>query len=104
MFRAALHFSGYQVAEAGDGWDALRVLEHDGIDLVILDLGLPLISGQVVLQEMASRSHLRELPLVVVVTGQPGPHHFPNAACVLTKPVTPERLVGAVNRCVGSGS
>jgi two-component system chemotaxis response regulator CheY len=103
MFRTALQFAGYDVSEAGDGLEALRAFDRDGFDLLVLDLGLPVMSGQTVLQEIAAQAHTRDVP-VVVVTGTPGPHDLPAASCVLTKPVSAERLVGIVRRCIASGS
>jgi CheY-like chemotaxis protein len=102
MFRTALAFSGYRVIEAGDGLDALRLLDADRPDVVILDLGLPVVSGYVVLQELAANAYTREIP-VVVVTARSGPHKL-KASCVLVKPVTPERLVTTVANCIASGA
>jgi len=104
MYRAALTFNGYEVVEAGDGLRALQALEGGDIDLIVLDLGLPVISGQAVLQDVAGHAHTRSVPVVIVVTGTPGPHRLADAACVLTKPVLPNRLVGAVRRCLAAGS
>jgi CheY-like chemotaxis protein len=104
MFRTALNFEGYEVLEVGDGLDALRLLAENDLDLVVLDLGLPLISGHVVLQDVAARAHTHDVPVVVVVTGTPGPHNLPQASCVLRKPVTPDRLLATVRRCITSGS
>lgn len=104
MFRTALAFEGYHVIEAGDGLDALRALDGHHIDLVVLDLVLPLVSGYVVLQDVAARAHTQNVPVVVVVTGSPGPHDDLQASCVLLKPVTPERLVQTVRRCLITGS
>ena len=101
MFKMALAFAGYHVIEAGDGLDALRVLDTEKPRLIVLDLGLPMMSGQVVLQELSV--HARDVP-VVIVTASPGPHDLPEANCILTKPVTPERLVETVRRCIASGS
>jgi DNA-binding response OmpR family regulator len=104
MFKAALSFARYDVVEAGDGLEALRLLDNHDVDLVVLDLGLPLISGQVVLQEVAAHAQRRQVPTMIVVTGIPGPHDLPQADCVLMKPLTPERLVAAVRSCLASGS
>jgi len=103
MFRMALTLAGYRVLEAGDGLAALRELDGSDIDAVVLDLGLPLVSGQIVLQEVAAHAHHRQVP-VVVVTALPGPHDLPEANCVLAKPVTPDRLVDTVRRCVAAGA
>lgn len=104
MFKMALNLAAYEVLEAGDGLEALRLLEGSDIALVILDLGLPLVSGHVVLQEVAAQAHTRHVPIVVVVTASAGPHDLPHANCVLIKPVPPDRLVGTVRRCIGAGS
>ena len=104
MFKSALNFGGYDVLEAGDGLHALRQMETNEFDGIVLDLGLPVVSGHVVLQEVAALAHTQNVPVVVVVTGLPGPHELPSASCVLTKPVTPERLVGTVRRCLAAGA
>lgn len=101
MFKMALAFAGFDVLEAGDGLDALRVLDTKKPRLVVLDLGLPMMNGQVVLQELAAQA--QDVP-VVIVTASPGPHDLPDADCILTKPVTPEKLVETVRRCLASGS
>jgi CheY-like chemotaxis protein len=97
MYRTALAFAGYRVLEAGDGLDALRLLEGDRPDVVVLDLDLPLISGQTVRQELAARAHTRDIP-VVVVTGLPGEHEELKPGCVLRKPVSPDRLIATVRK------
>ena len=101
LFRTALSFEGYDVIQASDGLEALRQLDGSDIDCVVLDLGLPLLSGRVVLEEVAAQARTRDVPVVIVVTGQPGPYdHLAPAACVLTKPVMPEVLVDTVRRCL----
>ena len=103
MFRAALTLAGFRVIEARDGLHALRRLDADLLDLVVLDLGLPIISGEVVREEIAAHDHTRRIP-VVIVTGRPGPHDQLDAACVLVKPVGPDQLVKTVQYCLSSGS
>jgi DNA-binding response OmpR family regulator len=101
MFRTALTFAGFRVLEAGDGLHALHVLDRDPPDLVVLDLGLPLLSGQVVRQELAAQAHMRHIR-VVVVTGSPGNHDHLDVTCLLQKPVTPEDLVRTIRSCLAA--
>ena len=101
MFRTALALAGFDVLEAGDGLDALRVLDANRPEAVVLDLGLPIMSGEAVRQEIAAHAHTRQVP-VIVVTGRPGTHEALDAACVLRKPVSPERLVQVVRTCIAS--
>jgi CheY-like chemotaxis protein len=104
MFRTALTVSGYRVLEAGDGLKALYLLDTEPPpSLIVLDLGLPVISGHIVRGELLAHAHLRQIP-VVVVTGRPGPHTDLQAHCVLHKPVDPEQLVRTVRTCLISGA
>jgi two-component system, OmpR family, response regulator len=103
MFRTALALAGYQTLEAADGVDALRILDSNPLEAVVLDLGLPLMSGVAVRQEIAAHAHTRHVP-VIVVTGLPGTHEELDAACVLRKPVSPDRLVHVVKTCIAAGS
>jgi len=102
MFRQALALEGFEVREAGDGLEALRWLDVEVPDAVILDLQLPIISGLTVREELAAQAHLRHIP-VIIVTGQEGPYDSLDAACVLRKPVATHRLVEVVRSCIASG-
>lgn len=102
MFRTALSLAGYNVVEAGDGLDALRILDTNPPHAVVLDLGLPILSGAAVRQEIEAHAHTRHVP-VIIVTGQPGTHADLGADCVLRKPVSPDRLVHVVKSCIAAG-
>ncbi|MGH9410266.1 MAG: response regulator [Vicinamibacterales bacterium] len=103
MFRTALTFGGFDVREAADGHTALAEIEQHCPDAIVLDLGLPTLSGHIVLEELAAHAHTRNTP-VVVVTGHESPIQTEAMACVLRKPVTPDRLVRQVRRCIVAGS
>lgn len=56
LFGHYLQTAGYQVISAEDGEKALMVLKEDGsIDLVILDIGLPKVSGLEVFEMIKTR-------------------------------------------------
>ena len=63
--RTSLQARGYDVLAAGDGTTALGVLRADGVDLVILDLGLPDLDGLEVLTRL--RSFARQPVIVLTV-------------------------------------
>jgi CheY-like chemotaxis protein len=100
VFRTALSFTGYWVQEAGDVLSAVRLLDINPPDLVILDLGLPFISGHAVREEIAAHAHTRHIP-IIVVTGS-SMEAPAGVACVLRKPVSPDELIAAVQRCLTS--
>ncbi len=103
LFRAVLTMAGYVVDEAPDGLDALRSIENNPPDLVILDLVLRSLDGASVQQELAARAVTSNIP-VVVVTGMPDSISGPNVACVLRKPVRAEQLVQTVKQCIARGA
>ena len=98
MFRFALGVAGYTVTEASDGMQALRQLELERPDLIILDLGLPLLSGLDVQREIAAHAHTRDIP-VVVVTGSSAALDGIAVECVLRKPISPDHVVSVVAKC-----
>lgn len=102
LFRIALMMAGYTVLDTGDGIDALRIIENDPPALVVLDLRLHALDGASIQQELAARAITSNIP-VVIVTGSDIDISGPNVACVLRKPVTPERLVHAVKHCMVKG-
>jgi len=58
-----LRARGYQAATATDGRAALRAIEEQRPDLVVLDLGLPDLDGMAVLKQVRAVS---EVPVVVL--------------------------------------
>ena len=98
MFRYALSIAGYTVTEASDGVQALRQLELERPDLIILDLGLPLLSGLDVQQEIAAHAHTRAIP-IVIVTGSHAALDGIAVECVLRKPVSPDHVASVVAKC-----
>lgn len=103
MFRNALSIAGYDVEEAGDGVEALQLVENHPPDLVVLDLLLRALDGVSVQQELASRALTRRIP-IVIVTGSDIDTDALAVACVLRKPISPEELLRTVRQCLGSGA
>ena len=52
FLRISLNAYGYEVVEASRGEDAVAVAAIDKVDLIILDLGLPDIDGQKVIEQI----------------------------------------------------
>lgn len=102
LFRTALTMAGFDVDEAADGLDALRIIESRVPDLVVLDLMLRSLDGVSVQQELAARAITREIP-IVVVTGSSLDVSGVNVSCVLRKPIMPDQLVETVRHCIVRG-
>ena len=100
MFRTALLFEGFEVREAADGYEALRLLEQGAAQLIVLDLRLPMVDGLTVLRELEGK---KSLPVVVVTASDEDVSRF-DVECVLRKPVHPDKLIATVKRCLAKYS
>ena len=70
FLRISLVSQGFVVYEAESGKEGLAMAETEAPDLILLDLGLPDLDGQVVLDRLRARS---QVPIIVVsVRGQEG--------------------------------
>jgi two-component system KDP operon response regulator KdpE len=63
FLRISLNAYGYEVIEAGRGEEAITRTAVDNVDLVILDLGLPDIDGQSVIEQIREWS---TIPIIVL--------------------------------------
>jgi DNA-binding response OmpR family regulator len=102
LFKLALRVHGFDVHEAGGGYEALRQLETLEPDLVVLDLGLPGIDGLTVHRELSARAMMRQIPIVIVTASDEDLAHV-DVACILRKPILTEELVRVVRQCLGMG-
>lgn len=103
MLRTSLLLEGYDVQEAGDGFEALARVDREPPDLVILDLLLPSVNGVTVRQEIAAQAVTRHIP-VVVITGSALDTDGLDVNCVLRKPISVPALLTVVRRCLDGGA
>ncbi len=64
LLRVGLTAEGYAMVEAANGEEAVALLTEEKPDLILLDLGLPDISGHELLERW--RAELVELPIVIL--------------------------------------
>jgi DNA-binding response OmpR family regulator len=88
-FEVLLRAEGADVTSASTGRAALAAARCGSFDVVLTDLGLPDVPGELVIREIIATSAIR--PRVVVVTGYGEPYTSravrAGADAVLTKPV-----------------
>jgi CheY-like chemotaxis protein len=66
MLGKVLSMEGHQVVFAGNGWEALLVLDANGIDLCIVDVMMPGMDGPTLLKILRNASRHQALPVIVV--------------------------------------
>jgi CheY-like chemotaxis protein len=65
---AILTRAGYKVLTAGDGEEALQVVRQHRPDLVILDLMMPKLGGEQVLQALRKDAMTKYIPVIVLTS------------------------------------
>jgi CheY-like chemotaxis protein len=66
MLGKVLSMEGHQVLFAGNGWEALLVLDGDGVELCIVDLMMPGMDGPTLLKILRDAARHKALPVIVV--------------------------------------
>jgi DNA-binding response OmpR family regulator len=96
----------FRVSLAFDGQEALDVLEaEDDIDLIVLDLMMPRLSGLDVLDRIRSTEKWKNIPCVILTAaGQEDYEHDAResgATEFLTKPFSPKKLYALIAQLTG---
>jgi len=63
---AMLEGAGYQIEQAKDGLQALKMLEHLQTDLILLDVMMPGMTGFEVCQRIRATPELAEVPIILL--------------------------------------
>jgi CheY-like chemotaxis protein len=66
MLVRALRKQGWQVHEAADGQEALKCVAETPPTLILLDLMLPVLDGQMLVRELAKVPAYRAIPIVIL--------------------------------------
>ncbi len=98
-----LERAGYQVVAAFDGKEALKQIEAEQPELVILDIMIPYVDGFEVLQTLRKNPSTHDLPVIMLTAKSQDADLFHawqhGVECYLTKPFNPAELVHKVNEC-----
>ena len=66
LLRELLELRGYTVLEACDGQEALYMIEQDQPELLLLDIGMPVMDGFAVIRRIRENPRLARRPVVAV--------------------------------------
>jgi two-component system chemotaxis response regulator CheY len=95
-----------RIFEASNGQEALALFEEVWIDLVLLDLNMPVMNGEVFARTLRAREDLDDVRMLVV-TAEHSPFRHARLRqigvdWILTKPFYADHLRDAIRRCLPS--
>jgi CheY-like chemotaxis protein len=99
-----LRSRGFQLLEACDGREALTAMRAGGVDLVIMDLMMPVVSGMDVLRERADDPALLKIPVIIISANNKCEESAEivdqSVWAVVSKPFDLETLLTTVRTCL----
>ncbi len=100
-FEALLSGCGYLTVTAADGLSALSAARKHSLDLVLLDVFMPIMDGVQVCQALRRDDHYHSLPIVMISGASDrelvGRALAAGASDFLVKPVRNEELISAID-------
>ena len=108
MYAAYLAFSGYRVAEATNGLEAIEKTIELMPDIILMDLALPRMDGWEATKRLKGDERTKHIP-IVALTGHALAGHAEGARqagcdAFVTKPCLPDALVAEIRRMLSGVS
>jgi len=98
--RLRLRANNYEIVTAGDGYSAIAVAQKERPELIVLDLGLPVGDGFVVLERLQKSDALSGVPVIVLSARDPVDNEARalslGAAAFFQKPADNEELLNVI--------
>lgn len=106
IYATILSHSGYEVIEAADGREGLRLARERSPGVILLDISIPHVDGWEVAERLKADPSTRDI-IIVALTAHALPEDHERARRVgceghLTKPVRPRRVLEEVERLLAS--
>src|SRR5580698_1964539 len=106
--RLRLRANNYEVTTASDGYAAIVQAQKERPALIILDLGLPVGDGFVVLERLQASDILAGVPVIVLSARDPQANEQralkAGAAAFFQKPADNEELLNVIRVSIGPGA
>jgi DNA-binding response OmpR family regulator len=105
--RLRLRANNYEVTTATDGYTAIASAQKERPALIILDLGLPVGDGFVVLERLQNIDALASVPVIVLSARDPQSNEEralkAGASAFFQKPADNDELMNAIRASLGPG-
>ena len=96
-----LRKAGYEVLVALDGKQGLEMAEKERFDLILLDLGIPIISGFDVCQILKAKNAFKKIPIIILTASSDKVKEITEemkADDYIVKPYEPQNLLDKINK------
>jgi CheY-like chemotaxis protein len=106
MYGEYLRYTGFDVIEASNGYEAVDRATSLSPDIVLMDLALPKMDGWEATRLLKADERTRDIP-IVALTGHALAGHADSATragcdAFVTKPCLPDALVAEIERVLGT--
>ncbi|QSX29974.1 response regulator [Shewanella cyperi] len=105
MVGFTLKTAGFDVTEATNGDEALKVAQSKNFDLVISDVNMPVMDGITLIRNLRNLPAYKFTPLLMLTTESGGDKKQEGRAAGATgwivKPFNPEQLLATVRKVLG---
>jgi len=107
IIKRCFDIAGYADVEyffAGDGIEALQVLEETTVDLLVTDLNMPNCDGMTLIEKITANSNTNGLKIIVVSSIAGNAYNEKSEAVLgsINKPLSPKKIIEVlgVNSCL----
>lgn len=105
VVKIALKLAGFEVAQATDGQEALKMAQESQFDLVLADVNMPNMDGIELIRALRAEEKYKSVPILMLTTESDlvRRHEGKSAGATgwIVKPFLPDRLVEAVHKALG---
>lgn len=104
MLARRLIWEGYQIQTASNGHQAIEMASHDHPDLILMDVGIPLLNGWQATSQLKSHPGTSSIPIIILtayaLTEDRQKSISSGCDDYETKPINFEHLLTKMRRCL----
>ncbi|MCC2663223.1 MAG: response regulator [Geminicoccaceae bacterium] len=102
IIRDLLTSAGYELVEAVDGEEGVRLAESERPDLILMDIQLPVLDGHEATRRIKQNPELRHIPIIVVtsyaLSGDDQKAMAAGSDAYMAKPFSPRQLLATIRK------
>jgi two-component system, cell cycle response regulator DivK len=106
ILRDLLGMAGYELIEAADGAEGVKLAQQEKPDLILMDIQLPVIDGYEATRRIKGDANLKATPIIAVtsyaLSGDEAKARAAGCDGYVTKPFSPRELLAKVREYLPS--